>query len=835
MHLGIRGRLAVVIGLVGLYGVGFSGLATASDPATFAPDLTSDWQQYDDIALARRGLRDDSTYLFFGTRLGAKYDDVVIWFDNDGKGDHRDWGLQWQFNKIGEDNLISELIGSPPDRTFKAHLIQVPDHKGGSAIAFSNGAAVVSDSSSANGYLQLLLNKIINTNFVAELTMNTKGASGAIGLASHNPIKGFYATQKDLLCRYNKTSYSPGTRSLVLAYPLGWGGGGEITRQRISVTYPFDTTEKHPPFANPKMRLRFQWDAKRKRFKCSVQNDWDRKPVLIKFDVVPQDYSCPQGSTLVTPSEARATLAKMCDKLSDSDNARLAGAGVMKRSGNSCKVYERHSQAAGKSLCTTPTPRLDDVTIKANPDGKTFSIMAHGANFDSQAKIHLGRIEQRTTQVGEQIDNTDNLHVTKPGTLIYPIYHYSTLSATIGGCPRGSVFKAGCFFSVRVVNPDGQISNALAYQRPNNLKNLDSDGDGLLDVWETHGYDADGDGTIDVNLPKMGANPFHKDLFVEVDWMKGSEPHSDIWQIAIATFKNAPVLNPDGSMGINLHIDYGQDGFGGAGVKGKGGSVLPEGQSIIFGSSNKNKVSFHDLKKDHHDPDRLQLFRYAIFAYSNGDNLGSSGAAEHIWSNDFFVSLGDWGADGRPLNVQLWTFLHELGHTLNLSHGGFNHQNNKPNYNSIMRYDSVHYCTAKAKFNSTAAGNKVTVTISDNLVNKREDKTGQSYGIDTDCNPETPSSNFTYSQGMRAPLNENNLMEPLGVCDEIPRDWNWNCKKDEVNISWDINPWSVEKQTDQGLATVNVYGSGKKILEDSADWARIELDFKHPSSRWNEN
>jgi hypothetical protein len=49
----------------------------------------------------------------------------------------------------------------------------------------------------------------------------------------------------------------------------------------------------------------------------------------------------------------------------------------------------------------------------------------------------------------------------------------------------------------------------------------DADGDGLLDDWEQHGIDVDGNGTIDLNLPAMGANPMHKDVFVELDWRPG--------------------------------------------------------------------------------------------------------------------------------------------------------------------------------------------------------------------------------------------------------------------------------------------------------------------------
>ena len=49
----------------------------------------------------------------------------------------------------------------------------------------------------------------------------------------------------------------------------------------------------------------------------------------------------------------------------------------------------------------------------------------------------------------------------------------------------------------------------------------DMDGDGLLDHWETFGLDADGDGDIDVDLPGFGADPMHKDLWLENDWVTG--------------------------------------------------------------------------------------------------------------------------------------------------------------------------------------------------------------------------------------------------------------------------------------------------------------------------
>ena len=70
----------------------------------------------------------------------------------------------------------------------------------------------------------------------------------------------------------------------------------------------------------------------------------------------------------------------------------------------------------------------------------------------------------------------------------------------------------------------GEIRFSFKY----GLANGDSDGDGLLDTWETWGIDASNPfGPADLTqqpdyvLRLQGANPDHKDLFVEVDAMQG--------------------------------------------------------------------------------------------------------------------------------------------------------------------------------------------------------------------------------------------------------------------------------------------------------------------------
>jgi hypothetical protein len=76
---------------------------------------------------------------------------------------------------------------------------------------------------------------------------------------------------------------------------------------------------------------------------------------------------------------------------------------------------------------------------------------------------------------------------------------------------------------------------------------------------------------------------------------------------------------------------------------------------------------------------------------------GTTSGYSDIGGADSSITLGGWGADGQTVPVQAGTFMHELGHTLALTHGGlyFDNPNNfvatveancKPNFQSVMNY-----------------------------------------------------------------------------------------------------------------------------------------------------
>lgn len=240
----------------------------------------------------------------------------------------------------------------------------------------------------------------------------------------------------------------------------------------------------------------------------------------------------------------------------------------------------------------------------------------------------------------------------------------------------------------------------------------DADGDGLLDGWELCGYDADEDGLIDVNLPAMGAHPLKKDVFVEVDYMvdhgvclpvvgchlgHSHQPKSRAIARVVEAFANAPVSNPDGSAGINLHVDYDPDSVMNpvTGERWRGRSQansLPH--DVWLGEG-----EFYRIKAAHFSSVRGAVFHYAVFAHHIEGYGCTSGMSFGAPGSDFIVSLGGWGVLGegcfRPgaaigigtVNEQAGTFMHELGHNLGLPHhGGGDPQNYKPNYLSVMNY-----------------------------------------------------------------------------------------------------------------------------------------------------
>jgi hypothetical protein len=210
----------------------------------------------------------------------------------------------------------------------------------------------------------------------------------------------------------------------------------------------------------------------------------------------------------------------------------------------------------------------------------------------------------------------------------------------------------------------------------------DTDGDGLPDAWETDGIPVAG-GSSTYVLP--GSDPMHKDLYVEVDAMVGQAPANGDLERVVAAFAQSPVSNPDGTQGIRLHVI----GTGCDPCVDEADIPAAEWSSPPWTQVHAIKADKFGTPSDRSNPDwasiaeaRARATRYCVFGVNFHPN-DFSGVCEGV-GGDFVVTLG------HHTNVvgdqRAGTFMHELGHSLGLRHGGVDDVNFKPNFYSVMNY-----------------------------------------------------------------------------------------------------------------------------------------------------
>lgn len=224
---------------------------------------------------------------------------------------------------------------------------------------------------------------------------------------------------------------------------------------------------------------------------------------------------------------------------------------------------------------------------------------------------------------------------------------------------------------------------------------IDTDGDGIPDEWETNGVDFDHDGEIDLHLEKMGADPNKKDIFIEVDWMYRPKKEWNLRGTMITSEEEKNLYPSPEAMkmvwqqfdnhDINLHIDAGADSTDY--VTGKKWGELSGGNSIPYSNNfelGDNYEKWNETALENFDKRRWSVFRYCLFV-NKYNNEKSSGIAENIPGQCFIVAdVDNWISSTATATAG--TFMHELGHTLGLKHGGSDHTQYKPNDLSIMNY-----------------------------------------------------------------------------------------------------------------------------------------------------
>jgi uncharacterized repeat protein (TIGR01451 family) len=374
--------------------------------------------------------------------------------------------------------------------------------------------------------------------------------------------------------------------------------------------------------------------------------------------------------------------------------------------------------------------------------------------------------------------------------------------------------------------------------------NTDSDGDGIMNAWETpdRGLDINNDGTIDLALgDAYDAVPYRKDLFVDADYMTADKPQAGALGDVIQAFAKAPVdPYPDPSdatktlfRGVNLHIDEAQadavPNVPGIRFQTAGPGTQDDFNDLKSGSppvlSPGNCSGFFGTAADRASPNcvnilnaKRQVYRYMIFGDSYAETPGSSGISE--WNptgpkggNDFMVTLGSWGtlaiqnAGGRRI-AEASTFMHEFGHTLSLGHGGDDTFNCKANYLSVMNYTlqlADNDPSRPMDYSSATRGTALGTTASSDLDEAHLNENNGVYGTPN------PARNTVYGVGGKL---------TVAPASNGPIDWNGANGNTQSDMAADINR----------IQSIGVPGSGcnfnspGQTLHGYDDWAHIQYN-----------
>jgi hypothetical protein len=219
------------------------------------------------------------------------------------------------------------------------------------------------------------------------------------------------------------------------------------------------------------------------------------------------------------------------------------------------------------------------------------------------------------------------------------------------------------------IDRDGDgLANQLETDLATNPDSADTDGDGINDWFEVYGRRHG----APLELPRLGANPRRRDLFVEVDRERNPQgqvaavlTEDEIDLIVEDIFLDLPrlPLNPDGTRGIFVHIDT--------------GGWCPNRLTLCGAWNGTREISASptiavndpDAPRTHMDMSRHGVFHWGI------RSIGAPGQAK--------VSAAVFYASGPG------ELAHELGHNLGLNHwgpDGIPAMNYKANYPSTMNY-----------------------------------------------------------------------------------------------------------------------------------------------------
>jgi len=261
---------------------------------------------------------------------------------------------------------------------------------------------------------------------------------------------------------------------------------------------------------------------------------------------------------------------------------------------------------------------------------------------------------------------------------------------------------------------------------------VDSDGDGLPDIWEEQGVVL-ADGT-EIPLPDWGADPNRPDVFLQLNWMASEYDtlgcdtsaarecaNANRTSYAPSTQSLDDLVDLFADHGISLHIDAGEHYTNIPNYTERFGGETLEYRDVYF-DANRHEA-FQLINTINNLGDRANIFRPGVL----GDRMRAGSNATGlslVGDNSFYVA----NPGGRANDEQVRnTILHEFGHTLGLRHWGAakyvediaEGSPMQAGYHSVMNYDrqfDYFNYSEKPYFADTPAGKVLVPADWDSLV-----------------------------------------------------------------------------------------------------------------------
>jgi len=181
------------------------------------------------------------------------------------------------------------------------------------------------------------------------------------------------------------------------------------------------------------------------------------------------------------------------------------------------------------------------------------------------------------------------------------------------------------------------------------------------------------------------ANSQRIDIYLEYDWCTNRDPGTGVFTTMQANFADLPIVNLDGSTGINIHVQRGED------------IGLFADEIRLFSSTVGTQPTYDQIKGDSFgtasEPasaevlaGKQQFFHYVLFCNQSAEFNDSPGSGDFGGPN-IFIAMNPNNGPALTDDQVVRILQHEMGLNLKLLHGGGDSVNYKPNYLSIMNYN----------------------------------------------------------------------------------------------------------------------------------------------------